>query len=146
MTPGQQAAMAALDRAKSGNYVVLTSTEAAAIIDMLASPVVTDELRGIVAMPKEPSEDTIDAIYLSTFFNERSVRKVYRAIFASLRDQAFKTSRKRIEWLIHGRVAPGGVVAYHAVAQTEAERDDYVAAALKSGCHPVTIDQREVAG
>lgn len=146
MTKEQQAAMAVLDRAKSGNYAVLTSVEAATIIDMLASPVVTDELRGVVVMPEEPSEDTIDDAYLAIFLNKPYVRKTYRAIYASLRDRAIAASRKRTEWVISGRATPGGVVVFYAAAKTEAERDAHVAAALKNGCHPVTIDRREVAG
>lgn len=124
----------------------LPKEHAATIIDMLASPGVTDELRGVVVMPEEPSEDTIDDTHLSTFFSKRSARKAYHVIYASLRDRAIAASRKRTEWVISGRATPGGVVAYHAVAKTEAERDDHVAAALKNGCHPVTIDRREVAG
>jgi len=147
MTKEQQAAMAVLDRAKSGNYAVLTSVEAATIIDMLASPGVIDELRGVVVMPEEPSEDTIAALRRSTFdLNDRATRRIYLAIFDSLRAQAAKASRKRTEWVISGRATPGGVVVFYAAAKTEAERDGHVAAALKNGCHPVTIDRREVAG
>jgi hypothetical protein len=148
MTPIQQAAMEVVDRAAKGatGAAALERAHALALIDMLASPVVTDELRGVVVMPEEPSEDTIDDTHLATFFSKRYARKAYRAIYASLRDRAIAASRKRTEWVISGRATPGGVVVFYAVARTEAERDDHVAAALKNGCHPVTIDRREVAG
>ena len=144
--------MAVLDRAKAGTYAVyLSSSEAATIIDMLAEPKVTDELRGVV-MPEEPSEELMDAMWTAWVASSKgahppiTLRAMYRSIYTSLREHAAKAARKRTEWVVSGRVAPGGVVAYYATARTEAERDDHVAAALKNGCHPVTIDRREVAG
>lgn len=61
----------------SGRY--LPSRHALTLIDMMCTPGVTDELRGVVTMPREPTPEALVALILGGGCDD--IRRAYRVLF-----------------------------------------------------------------
>ena len=140
----QEAWSVVVDASKAEGYRTdgkwLSKGHALTLIDMMSTPGVTDELRGVVTMPKEPTAEDLAALskgWCAAFGGGPG--GAYRALFDHLSRPPTRT-----EWHVTGYTASGALKSSTTVV-TEAERDQAVRDAYRCGCERVEIVAREVA-